>query len=276
MSSYPAKTIEKKGKTVEEALALALEELGVGEDEVTYTVIEEPSKGFLGIGTKDAVIRVEVKDSISGSAKKFLSDIFSAMNMEVGIDVKHDDDAINIDLSGDNMGIIIGKRGDTLDSLQYLTSLVANKNRDKYAYTRVTIDTEGYREKRVESLKALSERLAAKVGRSGKRYTLEPMNPYERRIIHANLQDNEYVTTFSIGDEPYRKVVIAPKNEKKKTYQRKPRRTYDEKPANEKYTVHDGYAEDDDLPRTYPGGGKPVDKPKASSFEEYLAEHQND
>lgn len=276
MSSYPAKTIEKKGKTVEEALALALEELGVVEDEVTYTVIEEPSKGFLGIGTKDAVIRVEVKDSISGSAKKFLSDIFSAMNMEVGIDVKHDDDAINIDLSGDNMGIIIGKRGDTLDSLQYLTSLVANKNRDKYAYTRVTIDTEGYREKRVESLKALSERLAAKVGRSGKRYTLEPMNPYERRIIHANLQDNEYVTTFSIGDEPYRKVVIAPKNEKKKTYQRKPRRTYDEKPANEKYTVHDGYAEDDDLPRTYPGGGKPVDKPKASSFEEYLAEHQND
>lgn len=276
MSSYPAKTIEKKGKTVEEALALALEELGVGEDEVTYTVIEEPSKGFLGIGTKDAVIRVEVKDSIAGSAKKFLSDIFSAMNMEVGIDVKHDDDAINIDLSGDNMGIIIGKRGDTLDSLQYLTSLVANKNRDKYAYTRVTIDTEGYREKRVESLKALSERLAAKVGRSGKRYTLEPMNPYERRIIHANLQDNEYVTTFSIGDEPYRKVVIAPKNEKKKTYQRKPRRTYDEKPANEKYTVHDGYAEDDDLPRTYPGGGKPVDKPKASSFEEYLAEHQND
>ena len=276
MSSYPAKTIEKKGKTVEEALALALEELGVGEDEVTYTVIEEPSKGFLGIGTKDAVIRVEVKDSISGSAKKFLSDIFSAMNMEVGIDVKHDDDAINIDLSGDNMGIIIGKRGDTLDSLQYLTSLVANKNRDKYAYTRVTIDTEGYREKRVESLKALSERLAAKVGRSGKRYTLEPMNPYERRIIHANLQDNEYVTTFSIGDEPYRKVVIAPKNEKKKTYQRKPRRTYDEKPADEKYTVHDGYAEEDDLPRTYPGGGKPVDKPKASSFEEYLAEHQND
>ena len=276
MSNCPAKTIEKKGKTVEEALALALEELGVGEEDVTYTVLEEPSKGFLGIGTKDALVKVEVKDSVAGSAKKFLSDIFSAMDLEVGIDVVHEDDSINIDLSGDNMGIIIGKRGDTLDSLQYLTSLVANKNRDKYAYTRVTLDTEGYREKRVESLKALSERLAAKVGRSGKRYTLEPMNPYERRIIHANLQDNEYVTTFSIGEEPYRKVVIAPKNERKKTYQRRPHKTYDEKPAEAKFAVHNGYADEEDLPMTYPGGGKPADKPKASSFEEYLAEHQND
>ena len=276
MSNCPAKTIEKKGKTVEEALALALEELGVGEEDVTYTVLEEPSKGFLGIGTKDALVKVEVKDSVAGSAKKFLSDIFSAMDLEVGIDVVHEDDSINIDLSGDNMGIIIGKRGDTLDSLQYLTSLVANKNRDKYAYTRVTLDTEGYREKRVESLKALSERLAAKVGRSGKRYTLEPMNPYERRIIHANLQDNEYVTTFSIGEEPYRKVVIAPKNERKKTYQRRPHKTYDEKPVEAKFAVHNGYADEEDLPMTYPGGGKPADKPKASSFEEYLAEHQND
>ena len=276
MSNCPAKTIEKKGKTVEEALALALEELGVGEEDVTYTVLEEPSKGFLGIGTKDALVKVEVKDSVAGSAKKFLSDIFSALDLEVGIDVVHEDDSINIDLSGDNMGIIIGKRGDTLDSLQYLTSLVANKNRDKYAYTRVTLDTEGYREKRVESLKALSERLAAKVGRSGKRYTLEPMNPYERRIIHANLQDNEYVTTFSIGEEPYRKVVIAPKNERKKTYQRRPHKTYDEKPVEAKFAVHNGYADEEDLPMTYPGGGKPADKPKASSFEEYLAEHQND
>ena len=276
MSNCPAKTIEKKGKTVEEALALALEELGVGEEDVTYTVLEEPSKGFLGIGTKDALVKVEVKDSVAGSAKKFLSDIFSAMDLEVGIVVVHEDDSINIDLSGDNMGIIIGKRGDTLDSLQYLTSLVANKNRDKYAYTRVTLDTEGYREKRVESLKALSERLAAKVGRSGKRYTLEPMNPYERRIIHANLQDNEYVTTFSIGEEPYRKVVIAPKNERKKTYQRRPHKTYDEKPVEAKFAVHNGYADEEDLPMTYPGGGKPADKPKASSFEEYLAEHQND
>ena len=276
MSNCPAKTIEKKGKTVEEALAIALEELGVGEEDVTYTVLEEPSKGFLGIGTKDALVKVEVKDSVAGSAKKFLSDIFSALDLEVGIDVVHEDDSINIDLSGDNMGIIIGKRGDTLDSLQYLTSLVANKNRDKYAYTRVTLDTEGYREKRVESLKALSERLAAKVGRSGKRYTLEPMNPYERRIIHANLQDNEYVTTFSIGEEPYRKVVIAPKNERKKTYQRRPHKTYDEKPVEAKFAVHNGYADEEDLPMTYPGGGKPADKPKASSFEEYLAEHQND
>ena len=102
------------------------------------------------------------------------------------------------------------------------------------------------------------------------------MNPYERRIIHANLQDNEYVTTFSIGEEPYRKVVIAPKNERKKTYQRRPHKTYDEKPAEAKFAVHNGYADEEDLPMTYPGGGKPADKPKASSCEEYLAEHQND
>lgn len=276
MSNCPQTKIEKKGKTVEEALSLALEELGVGEDEVTYTVLEEPSKGFLGIGSKEALISVEIKDATAGYAKKFLSDIFSAMNMEVGINITHNDDSLDIDLSGENMGLIIGKRGDTLDSLQYLTSLVANKDRDKLAYTRVTLDTEGYREKRVESLKALSERLAAKVGRSGKRYTLEPMNPYERRIIHANLQDNEFVTTFSIGSEPYRKVVIAPKNEKKKTFSKRPHRHYEEKPADEKFTVHESYADEEDLPMTYPGGGKPADKPKASSFEEYLAEHQND
>lgn len=271
MSNCP-KAIEKKGKSVEEALALALEELGVTESEVKYEVIEEGSKGFLGLGSKEATIRVELikKDNVQ-TATDFLSKIFAAMDMKVEISAKQDEESINIDLAGDDMGIIIGKRGDTLDSLQYLTSLVANKNRSGEAYTRVTIDTEGYREKRIESLKALAERLASKVTRSGKKYTLEPMNPYERRIIHSTLQASETVTTFSIGEDPYRKVVIAPKNERKRPPRKPARQT---KPT---YTVNEGYAEaEDDLPRTYPGGGQVKDKPKASSFEEYLANQNND
>lgn len=275
MSNCP-KTIEKKGKSVEEALALALEELGVSENDVTYTVIEEASKGFLGIGSKEAVVRVELiekeaeapADTVS-VATDFLSQLFSAMNMDVKIDAKQEDDVINIDLAGDDMGIIIGKRGDTLDSLQYLTSLVANKNKNRDSYTRISIDTEGYREKRVESLKALADRLANKVTRSGKKYTLEPMNPYERRIIHSHLQSSETVTTFSIGEDPYRKLVIAPKNEKK----RPPRRT-PVKPQAAPVYAEEG-EDTEELPMTYPGGGKPTDKPKASSFEEYLANQEN-
>lgn len=147
------------------------------------------------------------------AAKTFLASLFAAMQIDVTADVSLEGDMMTVNLAGDNMGIVIGKRGDTLDSLQYLTSLVVNR-RNKDDYIKVTIDTENYREKRADALVALSNRLADKVARSGKKFTLEPMNPYERRIIHANLQDNENVTTFSVGSEPYRKVVIAPKNAK--------------------------------------------------------------
>lgn len=257
--------IRKSGKTVEEALALALEELGVGENEVTYNVVEEASKGFLGIGAKEATVEVQLKTITKKDvASGFLSGLFGAMGMEVEITSEETDDGLSIELAGDDMGIVIGKRGDTLDSLQYLTSLVVNKDKSHDEYTRVSIDTEGYRQKREESLKALSERLANKVAKSGKKYTLEPMNPYERRIIHANLQSNEEVTTFSVGEEPYRKVVIAPKNERKRAYK---------KPAPKK---EKSYFIDEDLPTTYPGGGQPEPKAKLGSFEEYLAEHEND
>ena len=267
MSNSPKK-ITKSAKSIEEALALALEELGVSENEVKYTVVEEASKGFLGLGSKDAVVEVELLLGASdkgNAAEKFLADVFDAMGMQVEITSTEDEGSLNIQLEGEDMGIVIGKRGDTLDSLQYLTSLVANKGKSRDDYTRVTIDTEGYRQKREESLKALSERLANKVTKSGKKYTLEPMNPYERRIIHANLQSNEDVTTFSVGEEPYRKVVIAPKNERR-------RPSYNKKPAQRKEY---NYPVDEDLPTTYPGGGR-VEKAKVSSFEEYLAEHEND
>ncbi|MDO5397749.1 MAG: RNA-binding cell elongation regulator Jag/EloR [bacterium] len=146
-------------------------------------------------------------------ATKFLTDIFGAMQLDVKISTEMEsEDSLIVNLDGENMGIVIGKRGDTLDSLQYLTSLVINQQTENYI--KVTIDTENYREKRTEALLALSNRLADKVARTGKKFTLEPMSPYERRIIHSNLQENEAVTTFSVGTEPYRKVVIAPKSQR--------------------------------------------------------------
>lgn len=209
MSNYPTKT-EKTAKSIDEAIEAALTELNISKEDADIDIIDEGSKGFLGLGAKDAVVRVSVKAPEIAKAKEFLGDIFKAMNMEVEINATCDDEMLSIDLAGDNMGIIIGKRGDTLDSLQYLTSLVVNSRNEKYK--KVTIDTENYREKRNEALLALAERLAKKVEKSGKKYTLEPMNPYERRIIHSTLQDNAAVTTFSIGEDPYRKVVIAPKD----------------------------------------------------------------
>ena len=212
--------IEKTAKSINEAKELILTEFGLSEDDIDIQVIDEGTKGFLGLGSKDAVVTGQVKDVTSYKAKLFLNKIFSDMNLKVDISTKLEDDNLLIDLSGENMGIIIGKRGDTLDSLQYLTSLVVNRNSDNYV--KVTINTENYREKRYDALVALSQRLASKVAKSGKKYTLEPMNPYERRIIHSCLQDHADVTTFSIGEDPYRKVVIAPKNPVKPSYHKKP------------------------------------------------------
>lgn len=205
------KETEKTAKSVEEAISLAMTELKVADEkDIEVEVLEEASKGFLGIGSKDAKIRATVKDANAVIVRTFLSQVFDAMGLEVTLDIKTGKDTVDVEMSGAHMGIVIGKRGDTLDSLQYLTSLVVNHENDDYI--KVTLDTENYREKRAKALLALSERLAEKVKNSGKKYTLEPMNPYERRIIHANLQDNEFVTTFSVGEEPYRKVIIAPKN----------------------------------------------------------------
>ncbi len=205
------KKIEKKAKSVNEAKEAALAELGLSEDEVEIEVLDEGAKGFLGIGSKEAVITATVKEPELASAKVFLSEIFKSMNLDVTITGKTTEEGdISIELEGENMGIIIGKRGDTLDSLQYLTSLIVNKGSERYI--KVVVDAENYREKRHAALIALSDKLAQKVARTGKRHTLEPMNPYERRIIHSNLQNNENVTTRSVGEDPYRKVVIEPKN----------------------------------------------------------------
>lgn len=206
--------IEVTAKTVSEAITEACQKLGVTSDLLDYEVVEEGASGFLGIGSKPAVIKAAVKEtkvevSLEEKAKVFLRDVFEAMKMEVAIDVKYDDveKSMDIDLSGEDMGILIGKRGATLDSLQYLVSLVVNKGSENYI--RVKVDTENYRERRKETLENLAKNIAYKVKRTKRPVALEPMNPYERRIIHSALQDDKYVTTHSEGEEPFRKVVVS-------------------------------------------------------------------
>ncbi len=204
--------IEFSAKTVSEAITEACRKLGVTSDRLDYEVIDEGSSGFLGIGSKPAVIKAAVKNeevSVEDKAGKFLNDVFAAMNMTVIVDVKYDkaEGNMDIDLSGEEMGVLIGKRGQTLDSLQYLVSLVVNKDAENYI--RVKIDTENYRERRKETLENLAKNIAYKVKRTRRSVSLEPMNPYERRIIHSVLQNDKYVTTYSEGEEPFRKVVVA-------------------------------------------------------------------
>lgn len=200
--------IEISAKTVNDAIIEACQKLEVSSDKLEYEVIDEGAAGFLGIGAKPAVIKACAKCSISDDAKNFLNDVFAAMKMVVVVDVQYNEDEknMNIELSGDDMGVLIGKRGQTLDSLQYLVSLVVNKNMDEYI--RVKVDTENYRERRKETLENLAKNIAYKVKRNKRPVSLEPMNPYERRIIHSALQNDKYVMTHSEGDEPFRRVVV--------------------------------------------------------------------
>ena len=201
---------EFSAKTVEEAVTEACLKLGVTSEDLEYEVVEKGSNGFLGIGSKDAIIKARKKDSVDADVKRFLNDVFAAMQLEVEIIVKIDEDdkTIDVELKGDEMGVLIGKRGQTLDSLQYLISLVVNKGTNEYI--RVKVDTENYRQRRKETLENLAKNISYRVKRTKRPVSLEPMNPYERRIIHASLQNDKYVTTHSEGEEPYRKVVITP------------------------------------------------------------------
>ncbi len=261
--------IEKSAKSVEEAIKAALQELGISENQASVEILEQPSKGFLGLGSKLAKVRVtkkeaapsekkeeqkapkEVKEArvgkevvketgfkpVSAEAKKaheaasaehvpyderripatmddkeiahkFIRDMLNAMDIKAEIRSKVSDEGLYINLTGAKMGLIIGRRGQTLDSLQYLVSLVVNKNKPKNSHVKVVVDTEDYRQKREETLERLAKRLADKVARSGQYVELEPMNPYERRIIHATLQNYRGVVTYSEGEEPNRKVII--------------------------------------------------------------------
>lgn len=391
MSQFPKinkTTTEKSAKTIDDAIKSALDELGVGKDDVEVKILDEGKKGFLGLGAKDAVVRVSIKESVINAknaqaksnkqenkaevkqektsapkkpinlppekrsekkikveketkkpvemteemkeaakkvfatpevrnpkksekpvkkhepkpvrtetkpseprkpkkisdipsdqvAVKFLTDIFAAMQLDIKVSASMEsDDTLLVNLDGDNMGIVIGKRGDTLDSLQYLTSLVVNQQCENYV--KVTIDTENYREKRTEALLALSSRLAEKVAKTGRKFTLEPMNPYERRVIHSNLQDHEAVTTFSIGTEPYRKVVIAPKE--RKPYKKSGYRRNNSHNKSESVEVNEASEvtaeKKGSYTTTYKADFKPQQhKAEFENFEAYLEAHKDD
>ena len=200
-----------EGKNIDDAITNACQELGITSDKLDYEVVEEGGSGFLGLGKKAAVIKARKKGDVDEIAADFLNKVFDAMELTVKLDVNVEDQdneqTINIDIVGDDMGVLIGKRGQTLDSLQYLTSLIVNKESDE-KFSRVRLDTENYRERRQQTLENLAKNIAKKVKRIKKPVALEPMNPYERRIIHSALQNDKYCTTRSEGEEPYRHVVV--------------------------------------------------------------------
>lgn len=234
---------EFTAKTVEDAVELVLAEFQTTRDKVEVEVIEKESSGFLGLfNNKPAKIKarmivaegtnVEAKPvagdvtpaaenvkSVSpvnnadpaGAAKKFLKEVLTAMDItaEIEAEINEESETLEVQIIGDDMGILIGKRGQTLDSLQYLTSLVVNK--EVQSYLKVKLDTENYRARRKETLENLAKNIAIKVKKTHRAVTLEPMNPYERRIIHSSLQNDKFVETHSEGEEPFRKVVITPK-----------------------------------------------------------------
>lgn len=207
------KFVVKTAKTVEEALKEALVELDAKEEEVKVEVIEEPSKGLFGlIGAKEARIMVSLINDPVELSDQFIQNVLSHMGIKATNLIKKDGNVLYVeitDISPSDMGILIGKRGNTLDSIQYLLSLAVNKNREDYL--KVVVDSEGYRLKREETLRKLAGKMAEKAKYSKRPVKLEPMNPYERRIIHSTLQNFEGVNTYSEGDEPFRRVVIVAK-----------------------------------------------------------------
>lgn len=221
------KSLEKTGRTEEEAIAAALQELGLERDDVSVTVIERAKSGFLGIGAAPAVVRVEYEapdepeaeaepeakteiaaDDEYAPIRVFLSGLLERMDVKADIEISpRDDKGVVVNLSGPGMGAVIGRRGETLDAIQHLTNYVVNRGNDKHMH--ISVDAESYRAKREESLVRLAEKMAAKVIKYKRSMALEPMNSYERHIIHAALQNYEGVTTSSTGTEPNRRVVVS-------------------------------------------------------------------
>ena len=200
--------IEVSAKTVDDAITEASIKLGTTSDKIEVEVIEKGSTGFLGIKSKPAIIKARKKNDTVDNIREFLENVFSAMDMEVTIDIKkaEDEKVYEVELSGKEMGLLIGKRGQTLDSLQYLTNLAVNKHSD--GYIKVKLDTEDYRQRRKDTLENLAKNIAYKVKRTKRPVSLEPMNPFERRVIHSALQGDRYVETHSEGEEPFRHVVV--------------------------------------------------------------------
>ncbi|PID82565.1 MAG: protein jag [Clostridiales bacterium] len=201
------KTVEKTGKNLEDALDLALEELGCDIDQVDYEIVENDSKGFLGIfGAKEAKIRVTKKFSIVDEINDFISKILFSLGIDLNIEINREGEVIKVNLEGENISRVIGKNGATLDALQYLTNIIVNKGQKEY--TRIILDANGYKKRKIESLEGLAKAMADKAVRLRKDIVLRPMSSYERKIIHFTLQKDDRVRTKSDGIDPYRKVII--------------------------------------------------------------------
>jgi spoIIIJ-associated protein len=203
------KSIEVSGKSEDEAIQSALDQLGLVRDEVSVEIIERAKAGFLGLKSSPAVIRVSYESDVSNSERieKFLSGLFLRMGVRAKPEISENDGVISVNLTGEDPGVLIGRRGETLDAIQHLTNYVINNGAT--GRVRVNIDTENYRERRNEALEHLAEKVAAKVIKYRRNMTLEPMNSYERHIIHTALQETENITTYSIGTEPNRRIVVA-------------------------------------------------------------------
>lgn len=237
--------IEQEAKTVEEAIRLGLESLGLSSEDVSVEILEKEKSGFLGFGSKPAKVRltvleedsfgelsakpektvkkpekhseivekIETKNESSDAkehAEQFLKDVFDKMNLQVEVKSECSEKEIRINLTGDEMGAVIGRRGETLDALQYLTSLAVNRSSEEYY--KISVDTENYRSEREKTLQNLALRLAEKAKTNRRNVSLEPMNAYERKIIHSTLQNDDMINTYSVGEEPHRKIIISPKN----------------------------------------------------------------
>lgn len=201
--------IIKESETVEKAVSMALKELKADINEVDIDILQNPSSGFLGIMAKDAKVKVSIVNGPKEKASNFLDLLLKKMNITCDYEIEFDNDTLNIvvnNIEGKDKGILIGKRGNNLDSLQYILSLIVNKGRNNYVRTIVDID--GYRDKREKTLERLALKKADKCRYYKKKIKLEPMNPYERRIIHSALQSEKDIITYSEGEDPYRRVVI--------------------------------------------------------------------
>lgn len=210
------RSIEAKGKTIDDAIANGLAQLGLEREKVTVTVLDEGNRGILGIlGSRDARVRLAVRINKAERGIEILGKILEYMNVDSPVVTSVSmGDYVALNVSGENLGLIIGKRGQTLDAIQYIVNLILNRELSDAdeERVRVVIDVEGYRNRRQEALRKLANRLAERALIENKSFVLEPMTPYERRIIHMALGDNPQVSTFSQGAEPYRKVVISPKH----------------------------------------------------------------
>jgi len=203
------KSIEVQGRTEDEAIETALEQLGMSRDDVSVEIVEQARSGFLGLKNAPAIVKVsyEAKEERTEQVNDFLTGLFERMDIEAGLDIKEEDNAISVILTGKDPGALIGRRGETLDAIQHLTNYVVN--RSVSGRVRINLDAENYRQRRNEALENLASKTAGKVMKYRRNMTLDPMNAYERHVIHTALQEHEQISTFSVGSEPNRRVVVA-------------------------------------------------------------------